>query len=174
MRRQCVTDLLVQPRKARQMIKVLESARRMFAQVKAEYFPEIPQNFATLGGAYIAVPPPKKQAAKVVEQKQADAYIIQPETNTYGFRSNRATDVHEGSVPHLTNYDVQALIDRELWGAKGRKGATANAKTATAKALWHDGCTPAEIQSGTGMSESWVEKRVAAFAAALSAELSEK
>lgn len=139
----------------------------------AAYFPETPENVAVLGSGLCVVPGPRVRAQVKAKEQQPDAVLIDKITNTYTFRSNRATEVREGAVPGLTVYDIEALKDRELYGGNNRKGKASNIKNAHAKALWCDGCTVPEIASATGMGDSWVEKRVAAFGAALSLEMAE-
>lgn len=137
------------------------------------YFPETPTNVAVLGSGLCVVPGPRVRVQVKAKEQQPDAVLIDKVTNTYTFRSNRATEVREGAVPGLTAYDIEALKDRELYGGNNRKGKASNIKNAHAKALWCDGCTVPEIASATGMGDSWVEKRVAAFGAALSLEMAE-
>ena len=134
------------------------------------YFPELPENVGILAQGTCVIPLPIKKQKAPPKETVRDSYIEREETMTFGFRSNKASIQHEGSVQHLTSEDVQALSERNLWGQETNKGKAANQRTALAKALWHDGQTVKDVIAATGMSESWVEHRFAAFAAALMVE----
>ncbi len=155
------------------MINLVKSINRAFNQAKAVYFPEVPA-LSELSTGLCVLPMPKIKAKAAPKQEVTDAYIEVAETNTWGFMSNRATDAHDGSVSVLTSFDIDALVERGLWGKeKTKRGDQANARTARCKALWHDGRMVNEVCASTGMSATWVEHRFAAFNAALLAENSQ-
>lgn len=145
-------------------------AFKIFQAIKAAYFPEIPESVGVLAAGTCVLPLPTKKHKAPPKDKARDSYLEREETMTFGFRSNKANLQHEGSVQNLTAEDVQALSERNLWGQESKKGRAANQRTALAKALWHDGNTVKDVMAATGMSESWVEHRFAAFVAALSIE----
>lgn len=100
---------------------------------------------------------PKAPAA----QKPPSVFVVNEETKTFGFRDDKEA-ARDGAVPHLTEHDRAALEERGIWG--GKKVVKQNA---TAKTAWHDGKTVGQCAAAMGLSESWVEKRYAAFGAAL-------
>ena len=93
-----------------------------------------------------------------------------PVSGTFGFYTASTEADRKGAVRHCTGYDLQELQDRGLSG-----GNKVQAQNERCKALWFSGETVAGAMaemklSGMPLSESWIEKRFAAFSAALSAE----
>ena len=118
----------------------------------------------------LCVLPPPVRLAKVKEAlPPPDIYVINEVTKSFGFHSATARNQFEGSVPEITNYDKQALIDRGQWPKKKQ----AQDVRSRMKRLWHDGATVSEIRAATSQSESLVEKIIAAFPAALEMEKQE-
>ena len=111
------------------------------------------------------LPMPKPKPVPVQKPKaHTSIYEIDPERNHFGFHIDKEAG-REGAVKWLTAYDRQTLDERDLWGGK-----KVQAQNATAKRLWHDGESTAEAARQMRLSESWVEKRFAAFSSALSEE----
>lgn len=111
-------------------------------------------------------PPPQteKQKKGQAPKAQSDAYLINEATNTFGFRS--ASDAaRTGAETWLTGFDKSVLHQKELTG--GYEVMQSNAK---AKERWALGDSVAECARAVNRSESWVQKRYAAFSAALSKE----
>lgn len=106
--------------------------------------------------AYVPPPPPTPSI-----------YEIDKDRQFFGFHMKEAAS-REGAVKHCTQYDKDALRTRLLWG--GKKVVSQNE---ACKALWYAGESVADACKTIGLSDSWVEKRFAAFGAALSLELRE-
>ena len=121
--------------------------------------------------------PPKPQSLcvlprpvqKVAKGKAAapvrDSYLDDKETNRWGFHHGKEAE-RTGAEKWLTGFDKEALRERDLLGV-GRKVQIQNEKC---KERWATGDSVAECMAAMGKSDSWVEKRYAAFGAALSKE----
>lgn len=91
-----------------------------------------------------------------------------PVSGLFDFHTQSKEADRQGAVRYCTAYDKQELQNRGLWGFK--KVQTQNEK---AKTLWFSGETVAAAAKSMGLSESWTEKRYAAFGTALSIERGE-
>ncbi len=121
--------------------------------------------------------PIQKQAPAAVkkEKKPTSVFDIDvqyndrgnPVSGTFGFYTASVEADRKGAVRYCTGYDLQELQDRGLSGGK-----KVQAQNERCKALWFSGETVAAAVSEMKLSDSWIEKRFAAFSAALSAELS--
>lgn len=121
--------------------------------------------------------PIQKQAPAAVkkEKKPTSVFDIDvqyndrgnPVSGTFGFYTASVEADRKGAVRHCTGYDLQELQDRGLSGGK-----KVQAQNERCKALWFSGETVAGAMAEMKLSDSWIEKRFAAFSAALSAELS--
>ena len=122
-----------------------------------------------LASGLCAVPLPiqRQQAPKAA--KAQDSYIENKETNTFGFNFATAAKQSEGSVPNITDFDLQLLKEREYWG----KTKSVQAKNVKCKKLWSEGKGERDAAVALGMSESWVEKRFGTFYTALQQETAE-
>ena len=115
-------------------------------------------------------PPPVADMYEINVQKNKDGKAVSGE---FGFHTATAIRRNEGSVAHLTGWDIEALKrgEKSLWGNEMQKrGRITNAKNADAKRAWHDGCDAAQIAKSVGFSLSWAEKRHSAFEWALREE----
>lgn len=139
------------------MINLLRS---IFTQTPAPTLQE-------LAAGTCALPAPKAAVKAPKAEKQADAYLEDKDANRWAFNIATASFQTEGSIPELTSFDVDLLIDRGYWG--GKKVQAQNQKC---KKMWHNGETPTATAAALGLSESWVDKRYGTFAAALSDEKS--
>lgn len=144
-----------------------------FKAARAVYFPEVPTNLTVLAAPRFVPGRVQKKRQEAPKIDVRDSYLEDADLKKFGFMSNKAREQHEGSVKHLTDLDVEALIDRGCWGGKTRRGKEAQAQTAICKAMWHDGAMVFDVMSSMNKSESWVEHRFAAFNAALSIENSQ-
>lgn len=90
-----------------------------------------------------------------------------PVSGTFGFYTASVEADRKGAVRHCTGYDQRELQDRGLSG-----GNKVRAQNERCKALWFSGETVAAAMAEMRLSDSWIEKRFAAFSAALSAESS--
>lgn len=116
------------------------------------------------------LPKPAVRVAKGTAKKPvASIYEIDPERKHYGFHLESRETEREGAERWLTGLDRAELEQRSLGG--GKKVIAENEK---AKAAWAGGDTVVECAKTLRLSESWVEKRFAAFSAALSTERSQK
>lgn len=127
------------------------------------------------------LPVPKIRAAAPKQPTPPDAYIENAETVTFGFRTATAINQQDGAVDYLTDYDVEELKTRGLWGQeltvrghKNKRGIETNTANAKAKAAWFRGGNANEISKAVGLGDSWSEKRHGAFEAALRIEVGEK
>jgi hypothetical protein len=121
--------------------------------------------------------PVQKQAPAAVkkEKKPTSVFDIDvqyndrgnPVSGTFGFYTASLEADRKGAVRHCTGYDIQELEGRGLSGGK-----KVQAQNERCKALWFSGETVAGAMAEMKLSDSWIEKRFAAFSAALSAELS--
>jgi hypothetical protein len=121
--------------------------------------------------------PIQKQAPAAVkkEKKPTSVFDIDvqyndrgnPVSGTFGFYTASVEADRKGAVRYCTGYDLQELQDRGLSGGK-----KVQAQNERCKALWFSGETVAGAMAEMKLSDSWIEKRFAAFSAALSAELS--
>ena len=119
--------------------------------------------------------PIQKQALAAVkkEKKQTSVFDIDvqyndrgnPVSGTFGFYTASVEADRKGAVRHCTGYDLQELDGRGLGGGK-----KVQAQNERCKALWFSGETVAAAMAEMRLSDSWIEKRFAAFSAALSAE----
>ena len=94
-----------------------------------------------------------------------------------GFRTATAINQNEGAVPDLTAYDIDELKGKTptLWGSENTKrGRVTNSNNLKAKAAWYAGGNAPAIAKAVNQSDSWAEKRHAAFEAALKRENAEK
>lgn len=137
----------------------------ILAAIKQAFMPEIPTlRDASAGLCVLPMPAARKEAPK--QPKAVDLFVIDKDRNVFGFNSATAVRQTEGSVPALTQYDIDLLVDREYWG----KGKEVQNKNARCKQMWHSGSSEQETASALGVGESWVEKRFGTFATALSME----
>ena len=139
---------------------VINAIRQIYLAIN----PPIPALSEAAKGLCV-LPPPVKMA-KVAQKPRTDAFIISEDTNTWGFNETSAHRHFEGSTDSLTAYDVHCLKDRGQW-PKSKANQNTRGRM---KSLWHSGATIKEIGAATGMSESLVEKIIAAFPAALEME----
>lgn len=115
-------------------------------------------------------PPPKVKGAK--PKKEPGVYDIDVRydpkgravSGTFGFLDDKEAE-REGAVSWLTNFDKAALKERGIWGGK-----KVIAQNETCKKRWAEGDGVGDCARFMRLSESWVEKRYAAFGAALSVE----
>lgn len=128
------------------------------------------------GRSILPLPVQKRAPAAVKKEKKPTSVFdidVQyndrgnPVSGTFGFYTASVEADRKGAVRHCTGYDKQELEDRGLSG--GNKVQAQNEKC---KALWFAGETVAAAMAEMKLSDSWIEKRFAAFSAALSAELS--
>lgn len=116
--------------------------------------------------------------------KPSDMYEIEVQKNqngkavsgTFGFHTATAMRRNEGSVPELTEWDIDALKRGEkplVGNERTVKGRLTNANNAKAKAAWHEGADAAQIAKALNLSASWAEKRHSAFEYALKQERGE-
>jgi len=124
--------------------------------------------------------PPKQRQQATKQSKQTDGYWIDENTRTMGFRTATAINQQDGAVEHLTEWDIEELKARELWGNeltarghKNKRGSKKNLYNARAKQAWYTGGTADEIAKAVGLGDSWSEKRHGAFEAALRQEIGE-
>jgi hypothetical protein len=123
--------------------------------------------------AVSVLPPPPVPKAKGAKQvKEPGVYDIDvrynergaPVSGTFGFRDDKEAE-REGAVSWLTEFDKAALKERGVWGGK-----KVIAQNTTCKKRWMEGDNVGDCARFMRLSESWVEKRYAAFGAALSDE----
>jgi len=115
-------------------------------------------------------PAPKPKGEK--PKKEPGVYDINvqynkagaPVSGTFGFRSDMEAE-RSGAVDWLTNFDKAALKERGIWGGK-----KVIAQNEGCKKRWANGDTVADCSRSMRLSDSWVEKRYAAFGVALSEE----
>jgi len=126
------------------------------------------------------LPPPKVREKAPKPAPQGDGYWIDEQTRTMGFRTATAINQQDGAVEHLTDFDIEELKARELWGAertarghKNKRGIKTNIDNAKAKRAWYTGGNASEISKAVGLGDSWAEKRHGAFEAALRLEMQE-
>lgn len=127
--------------------------------------------------ALCVLPVPPKQKQRTPEQKpRTGMYVIDEEKNEFGWDDEASIRRDNGAVNYLTSGDIDALKERDLWtvNEKTKKGRAVIEKNRRAKKAWFDGKTKAECVALLNVSESWIEKRGAAFSAALSDEIGEK
>jgi hypothetical protein len=112
------------------------------------------------------LPAPVTAAKAKAKSPKVDStmFEIDKEKNFYGFYHNGASE-RSGAVPALTDWDMEVLEDRDLTG--GEKVTALNERC---KHLWYAGEKQEDVERIMGRSDSWVEKRYFAFAAALSNE----
>jgi hypothetical protein len=115
------------------------------------------------GVCYLPAPPPRKAKRKEPE-RVASIYDIDKDRKFFGFHMDDPAN-REGATKWCTEYDIEALKDRQIWG--GKKVVSQNE---TCKSLWYAGESVADTARTMGLSGSWVEKRFGAFSAALSEE----
>ena len=125
------------------------------------------------------LPPPVQRIVVDPPPAPADMYEINVQKNKdgkavsgeFGFNTATAILQSEGSTKHLTQWDVSELNARGFWGNEKTKiGRTTNANNARAKSEWHCGLSASQIGGVMGLSDSWAEKRCAAFQQALNLE----
>lgn len=109
--------------------------------------------------------PVQKQPKGEAPKKEPGIYVISEERRQFGFRSDKEAS-REGAVKWLTNYDKSELQSRSLFG----KTKEVFAQNATCKERWALGDSVAECARHMALSDSWIEKRYAAFSTALSSE----
>ncbi len=137
----------------------------MLNLLRSLFTPSPAPTFQELAAGTCVLPAPKAAVKVPKAEKQADAYLEDKDANRWAFNIATASFQTEGSIPELTSFDVELLIDRGYWG--GKKVQAQNQK---AKKMWHNGETPTATAAALGLSESWVDKRFGTFAAALSDE----
>lgn len=123
-------------------------------------------------GLSVLPPPPAPKEKGKAKEKEPGVYDISvtynergaPVSGTFGFRDDREAE-REGAVNWLTNFDKSALQERGVWGGK-----KVVAQNATCKKRWVLGDNVGDCARYMKLSDSWVEKRFAAFGAALSEE----
>lgn len=111
-------------------------------------------------------PPPQTEKQKKGQAPKAasDLYVIDEDRRQFGFRT--ASDAaRTGAETWLTGFDKSEIESRNLTG--GYEVMQSNAK---AKERWALGDSVAECARSVNRGESWVQKRYAAFSAALSKE----
>ena len=140
------------------------------------------QSFTQTAPVIGCVLPPMVVRAKAVKQpEQRDLYEIDVQKNekenavsgVFGFNTAKAIIQNDGAVPDLTAFDIDELKSRRptLWGLeRTTKGRETNANNLKAKGVWSRGGSAKEMATATRNSESWAEKRRAAFEAALKEE----
>jgi len=128
------------------------------------------------GRSILPLPAQKRAPAAVKKEKKPTSVFdidVQyndrgnPVSGTFGFYTASTEADRKGAVRHCTGYDLQELQDRGLSG-----GNKVQAQNERCKSLWFAGETVAAAMAEMKLSDSWIEKRFAAFSAALSAELS--
>ena len=119
-------------------------------------------------GVCVLPAPPAPRPKAMPAPKVSGVFVENAETRTFGFRHERETD-RAGAVPGLTGYDREILSNRGLWG-----GRAVIEQNRAAKVAWHNGETVAQCAAVLRKSDSWVEKRFAAFGSALLAEAGER
>lgn len=143
----------------------------LFSDIKAALSPREPQTISQLASGLMVLPLPKQRYQAPKQEPAPDMYTIDDVTQTYGFHSATAIRQNNGGVPELTGYDVELLMERNLWGTGKNKAL--HGKNATCKKCWHGGKTEKEAGVILGFSESWVEKRYGTFSSALLIESAE-
>jgi len=143
----------------------------LFHEIRAAFAPSKPQTLSQLARGLCALPMPPQRVETVKAKPPVDMYVIDKNKEEYGFNRATALMQSEGSVGHLTSYDMDALRQSGYW-TKGvtKTGRAANSQTETCKAHWHGGKTVKESVAMLGKSISWVEKRYGNFSSALSLE----
>lgn len=122
-------------------------------------FPDQPQNLCVL-------PARQVRPVKGTPSKQQDSmFVIDPERQHFGFHLNSDGTEREGAENWLTGFDKQVIAERDLSGGK-----KVTAQNERCKTLWCEGETVAQCTKTMRLSGSWVEKRFAAFGAALNQE----
>jgi hypothetical protein len=128
------------------------------------------------GRSILPLPVQKRAPAAVKKEKKPTSVFdidVQyndrgnPVSGTFGFYTASVEADRKGAVRHCTGYDKQELEDRGLSG-----GNKVQAQNERCKSLWFAGETVTAAMAEMKLSDSWIEKRFAAFSAALSAELS--
>lgn len=126
------------------------------------------------------LPMPVVKIKQQKPQKAVDLFEIDVQKNkdgkavagVFGFHVATAMRRNEGSVAHLTEYDISELKARGYWGKDSMKaGRITNANNTKAKQAWHDGADAEQIGKAVGLGTSWAEKRHSAFEAALKQEI---
>jgi len=136
------------------------------------------------GSSLCVLPMPVVKIKKAAPKPQeSDMYEIEVQKNkdgkavagVFGFHTATAMRRNEGSIAHLTEYDVLELKARGYWGKENLKaGRLTNANNAKAKVAWHEGADAEQIGKAVGLGTSWAEKRHSAFEAALKQEIGDK
>ena len=135
-----------------------------------------PETTPIRGRSILPLPVQKRAPAAVKKEKKPTSVFdidVQyndrgnPVSGTFGFYTASVEADRKGAVRHCTGYDKQELEDRGLSG-----GNKVQAQNERCKSLWFAGETVAAAMAEMKLSDSWIEKRFAAFSAALSAELS--
>ena len=148
---------------------------KLFHEIRAAFAPTKPQTLQQLARGLCALPMPPQRVETVKTKPPADMYVIDKNKEEYGFNRATALMQSEGSVSHLTSYDMDALRQSGYWTRGLTKvGKAANSQTETCKADWHSGKTVKESCATSGKSVSWVEKRYGNFGTALSLEKAEQ
>lgn len=111
-------------------------------------------------------PPPK--ASTVIDLNVQYNTAGKPVSGEFGFHTESKEVDREGAVRYCTEADKQVLRDRGLLGFK-----KVQAQNENAKALWYAGESVGDAGKSLGLSDSWVEKRFAAFGSALLMERGE-
>ena len=147
----------------------------LFHEIRAAFAPAKPQTLSQLARGLCALPMPPQRVETVKAKPPVDIYVIDKSKEEYGFHRATALMQSEGSVSHLTSYDMDALRQSRYW-TKGttKAGRAANSQTESCKADWNGGKTVKESVAMSGKSISWVEKRYGNFGAALSLEMSQE
>ncbi len=130
----------------------------------AQIFPQFSPTIDPPGVCVLPAPPEARKRPDAPKVKREGVFTINEETRTFGFRDEKEA-AREGAVSTITGNDLHFLRERGLWGGK-----KVQAQNIAAKLAWHSGETVGECARSLGLSESWVEKRFAAFSAALSDE----
>lgn len=132
---------------------------------------------ASLDQMYVIPVKEKGAPCKPLDNTKPGDSIIETETSVFGdtgkirsgtfdFASDKKGK-REGSVIYLTTYDEQELMLRNVYP----KNVNLRKSIALQKKLWSNGETLEEMCLQTKYGESTVEKRNAAFSAALDREL---
>lgn len=162
---------------------MLRFIRTITAEFQAAFGPQ--ESFVVTSSHGLSVlPMPIAKVKRSAPKADSDMYEIEVQKNkagkavsgTFGFHTATAIRQNEGSVPHLTEWDMDALKrgEKSLVGLQHTKaGRITNANNAKAKEAWHGGADASQIAKALNLSTSWAEKRHSAFEYALKQERGE-
>ena len=131
------------------------------------FFKKKEYTLAELASGLVAIPAPVVLEKRPKAEAPKDLYVIDEQQKVFGFHTASAVTQAEGSVEHLTEFDVQLLKERDYWGQK----KVLHTQNAACKAYWHTGKSEKEAATLLKRSDSWVKKRFGTFSVALSTEL---